>query len=245
MDLDNALKAFAVRLYDWSTQDLFRELESGCPILSLIGRHNRGVGAFVSWSRTLSAQEHAQLATAMPRLFHENARTIRGEVISEETRRWGEAFYEQTTTHMAIIPPLLTAVRNVHSNCPVGMDDLFDPLVSSLPTSLGIARRRDNEVSCVRWINDWKVVTEFSYAPKESNLLFQYQFIRKDGVPIVEAGHGSFPRSLLAFYGIYPHTVVVVPSQEDCVPMARAMVTLAEHFVSQADPLFVGLGIDD
>jgi hypothetical protein len=46
------------------------------------------------------------------------------------------------------------------------------------------------------------------------------------------------------FYGVYA-TSAMVPSEVDGQRMAPVMAKLAEHFVSQADPLFAGLGIPD
>jgi hypothetical protein len=48
MDLTEAQNTFALRLYEWSQHDFLRELEAGCPLLSLIGQHNRRIGGLVS-----------------------------------------------------------------------------------------------------------------------------------------------------------------------------------------------------
>jgi hypothetical protein len=244
MNLSIAHNILAVRLYDWSLRDLLRELETDCPLLNLIGKHQRRIGGFVAWNRTLSPNERMQLAKALL-LYHQNARTLKGEIITEEAKCWGEAYYEQTTIHMEHLPPLATAFRDAPTFRPVDGDVLLDTLLSVLPPVLGRPSRRRSKIICTCQIHDWKIVTEFVFERRRENLAFEYQFIRKDGAPKLGSGFGPFPRSLLSFYGMYPRTYVGVPSQADIEPTTKAMSKLAEHFVSQAEPLFEGLGIND
>src|SRR6266478_2676054 len=100
MNLTDALNTFALRLYDWSWRDFLRELEADCPLLRPIGQHQRSIGGLVSWNKSLSSADRRQLARAMTLLFHENARKLKGETITDAVRAWGDAFYEQTSAHM-------------------------------------------------------------------------------------------------------------------------------------------------
>jgi hypothetical protein len=245
MELNEAINTLAVRLYEWSVRDFLREMSSDCPLLSTIGHNQRRIGAFISWNKTLTAADRWQLATAIPLMFHNNARNIMEKPITENIQQWAEEFYEQTTAHLENIPPLLSADRGSSSFHPASSDSIFATLRFNVSPCLGEIELHRDALSCKRKINDWNVITEFSYARRESNLMFEYQFVRTDGAAVLEPGYGPFPRNLCAFYGIWPHTVVAVPSREDCEPMAKAMANLAEHFVSQADPLFTGLGLKD
>jgi hypothetical protein len=73
MVLEQAMNAFAVRLYEWSLRDFIRELEEGCPLMSTLGLNNRSVAAFVAWNESLSLKERSPLARALARRCHKNA----------------------------------------------------------------------------------------------------------------------------------------------------------------------------
>jgi hypothetical protein len=95
-------------------------------------------------------------------------------------------------------------------------------------------------------IDDWKVITEFTFQRRARDLDYTFIFVRRDDqhkYPVPQAGPELIPRSLFLCYGIYTHTVVSVESEADSEPMAHAMTRLAEHFVTRTSPLFVELGI--
>jgi len=245
MDLATAQNRFAIRLYEWSQRDFIRELQEGCPLLSLLGLNNRRMAAFVAWNETLSSAERKALAIALTRRCHENAARLKGEILSEEQKRWHQAVYDHTTDFMELVPPLETANRTNPDFRPVNPDNCLDTLVQSLTPVMGKVSRQKSKVICKRQVGDWKIVTEFTFLRRDEMLSFEYQFIRKDGVPI--RGHpaqGPFPRTMLLFYGLY-NSSVVVPSAADSEPMAKAMAKLAEYFVAQADRLFEGLNMND
>jgi len=246
MELAEAQNAFALRLYDWSKNDFHRELEAGCPLLFLIGQNNRRIGGFVAWNKTLSSGERHSLANALTMLSHDNARCLKGEVIGEEIKYWKEQEYNQTTLHMNNLPPLKSSDKSLPTFRPVDVDGCLNILADSIPLILGKVSRRRSSVRCLRIVGDWKIITEFTYERWRKNLICVHQFIRDDDkskIPTPEIGPKPFPRSLLLFWGVYNRTVVSVESQTDSESMAKAMVKFAEHFVSQADPLFSGLDI--
>jgi len=245
MDLTTAQNRFAVRLYEWSQRDFIRELEEGCPLLSLLGLNNRTMAAFVAWNETLSPTERKALAIALTRRCHENAARLNGEILSEEQKKWHQSVCEHITDFKEQLPPLETANRNNPDYRPVNPDVCLDSLVKSLSPVMGKISRQKSKVICKRQVGDWKIFTEFTFLRREEDLSFAYQFVRKDGVPI--RGHlaqGPFPRTMLFFYGL-SDSFVLVPSATDGEPMAKAMAKLAEYFVAQADPLFEGLGVND
>jgi hypothetical protein len=246
MDLIRAQNTFAVRLYEWSQRDFIRELEEGCPLMSLLGLNNRTVASFVAWNETLSSAQRKKLAIALTRRFHENAAELRGEVLTEEDKAWNQAFYEETTAFMERLPPLPTAERVDPDFRPVKPENCLDALEENLSPVLGRRSRRRSKIICTQVFSEWKIVTDFTFLRKETHLSFVYQFIRKDGGPISNPhpAQGPFPRTTLLFYGV-SNSSVNVPSEKDSVPMAKAMAKLAEYFVAQADPLFAGLGIGD
>ncbi len=246
MDLTTAQNRFAMRLYDWSQRDFIRELQEGCPLLSLLGLNNRYVAAFVAWNDTLSSTQQKALAIALTRYCHENAMRLKGEILSEVEEKWRQTVYEQTFHFKEYLPPLVTADRNRPEYQPVDPDACLDTLTKSLSPLMGRISRRKSKVLCTRVIADWKIVTDFTFLRRDKMLFFEYQFIRKDGVPI-KYGHpaqGPFPRTMLLFYGL-SNSSVLVPSNTDSEPMAKALAKLAEYFVTQAGPLFDGLGIND
>ena len=245
MDLTTAQNRFAIRLYDWSQQDFVRELYEGCPLVSLLGMNNRRMAAFVIWNETLSSAERKSMAIALTRRCHVNAARLKGETLSEEQKAWQQTVYEQTTQFMNELPPLAASDHSRPDYQPVNPDVCLDTLVQSLSPVMGKVSRQKSKVICKRQFGDWKVVTEFTFLRRDEMLVFEYQFVRKDGVPI--RGHpaqGSFPRTMLLFYGLY-NSSVLVPSANDSEPMAKAMAKLAEYFVAHADPLFQGLGVND
>jgi hypothetical protein len=246
MDLTTAQNNFAIRLYEWSQRDFIRELEEGCPLLSTLGLNNRDMAAFVAWNETLSSKERRSLAIALTRRCHENAARIKGEVLTEEDKAWHRASYRETRVHLERLPPLPTAERLDPEFRAVDPDHCLDALMGCLSPIMGKASRRHSKVLCTLHLRDWKIITDFTFLRRDQFLNFEYQFIRKDGAPI-KTGHpaqGPFPRTMLAFYGLY-HSLVRVPSEKDSEPMARVMARLAEYFVARAAPLFEGLGVDD
>jgi hypothetical protein len=245
MDLTTAQNRFAVRIYEWSQKDFIRELQEGCPLLSSLGLNNRTMAAFAVWNETLSSAERKALAIALIRRCHVNAARLKGEILSEEQKRWHQAVYEQTFHIQKQLPPLETANRDNPDFRPVNPDVCLDVLVQSLAPVMGRVSRQKSKVICKRQVGDWKIVTEFTFLRRDEQLSFEYQFIRKDGAPI--RGHpaqGPFPRTMLLFYGLY-NSSVHVPSAADSGPMARVMAKMAEYFIAQAGPLFAGLNIDD
>jgi len=248
MNLTEAQNAFALRLYEWSQKDLFRELETDCPLLTLIGQNNRRIGGLVSWNKTLSSDERQRLVKALTTLCHSNARQLKGEGISAEIDYWKQLEYKQTTIHMDKLPPVITSDRTLPTFRPVDVDGCLDILLGSLSPILGKASRRRSSVRCMHKVGDWKVITDFTYERWRRNLTCVHQFIRKDDkskLPTPEIGPKPFPRSLLLMWGVYNRTVVAVESHTDGESMAKAIPKLAEHFAAQADPLFTGLGIND
>jgi hypothetical protein len=244
MNLNDAISTFAVRLYQWSKRDFLRELESDCPLMSLIGLNNRTVAGYVSWNRTLSAEDRQALVTALCRRSHANAAQIMGEVLTPQDNYWLRKSNTEAELCAYHLPPLTTADRRLPTFVPVDPDQCLDTLVACISPIMGKIGRRRSSVRCTRKVGEWKVVTELTFLRRDQELFFEYQFIRKDGAPFRSLGPGPFPRTLLMFYGIYA-TLARVPSEADSGPMAEVMARLAEYFVSQADPLFVGLGIDD
>jgi len=245
MNLNEAQNTFAVRLYEWSLRDFLRELESGCPLMSMVGLNNYHVAGFVAWTKTLSLADRQALANALVRYAHEHAASLKGEALTEqEAKRWNKPFYEQSTIHMHQLPPLTSADRTLPTFQPVNPDHCLDALAASISPVLGKPRRRRSSVHCTRKFGGWKIATEFTFLRRDENLRFEYQFVRKDGAPII--GHSCVPfpphRTLFFFYGV-SMTSVVVPSEQDSEPMAKVMAKLAEYFVSQAEPLFEGLGL--
>jgi len=237
MNLVEAQNAFAVRLYEWSFRDFARELHSDCPLLSMVGLNNRDVTGFVSWVKTLGPVERQALASARVRYAHEYAARLKGEALTEdEAKRWNELVYEQRAIHRHRLPPLASDDRSLPA---------FRPAASVSPV-LGKPSRRRSSIRCTRKFGDWKIITEFTFLRRDQDLRFDYQFVRKDGAPIIGHSLAPFPphRTLFFFYGVWD-TSVAVPSHQDSEPMAKVMAKLAEYFVSQAEPLFAGLGVHD
>jgi hypothetical protein len=246
VDLSKAQNVFSVRLYDWSRNDFLRELEEGCPLLRTVGLNNRFIAGFVAWNEILNLTQRHDVATALTRRCHERAVQLKGERLTEQDQRWLKTCYEESTRCKEALPPLATADKDDPNFRPVDPDACLETLVSSLPPVLGKHVRRKSGVVCMREFGDWRISTEFTFRRRDEELCFEYQFVRKDGAP-VRTGHpaqGPFPRTMLLFYGLY-HSVVVVPSLADSLPMARAMANLAAYFVATAEPLFGGLGILD
>lgn len=247
MDLTTAQNIFAVRLYEWSQLDFIRELEEGCPLLSTLGLNNRSMAAFVLWNETLSSQQRKALAIALTRRCHENARKLKGEVLTEFDKEWQQIRYEQITRYRdEEIPALKSADKSRPGFRPVNPDECLDSLVGYLSPIMGKPSRKKSKVICTRKLDEWRIVTEFTFLRRDQFLQFEYQFIRKDGVPLKYAhpAQGPFPRTLLFFYGL-SFSTVMVPSADDSEPMAKVTAKLAEYFVAQADPLFEGLGVRD
>jgi hypothetical protein len=248
MHLQTAQNVFAIRLYKWSQRDFLRELEEGCPLLSSIGLNDRRVAAFVMWTERLNSDERRELVIALTRRCHENAARLRGETMTERDKFWNQAVYEHTWGGFQEehVPPLLTARRGDPDFQPLDAEACLDTLAASLPSIMGKMSRRKFKVICTKQIDDWNLITEFTLLRKEEELTFEYQFVRKDGSPVrnPHPAQGPFPRTLLFFYGL-GFTNVQVPSRIDGERMAKVMPKLAEHFVSQATPLFAGLGIND
>src|SRR5258706_11766650 len=98
MDLIEAQNQLALLLYDWSKRDLLREMNEGCPLISLVGLNNRYVLGFASWVRTMSATEREILANLLARYAHENAARLRGEALSEqEEKRFRKEFFPEVS----------------------------------------------------------------------------------------------------------------------------------------------------
>jgi hypothetical protein len=245
MQIEKALAILVARIYEWSSADFIRELENNCPLLTLIATHNRHVGAFISWAKTLSLEDRRRMAKAMITLYHENARVIKGESITEEVAEWGEKFYDETTARFVDQPPLPTADSTSPSFVPATVDAVIGCLRNKVSQKFGLAQVWKSRLRCSIFVNDWNILTEFGYAEEEHNLAFEYQFVRKDWTPIFQDERGPFPRNLLSMYGLYPHCVVAVPSIDDIEPMTTAMVRLAEQFVSQSSHIFIGIGMKD
>ena len=245
MELTEAINTFAVRLYEWSQRDFLREMEAGCPMLSLIAQNYPSVGGFVSWNKMLSTSDRARVAKAFTLRTQPNAARLKIEVTSDETRKWGELFYEHESNFLHNVFYMATADRSASSYRALDVDSLLDKIVALL---LGRQEKVTRNRSGVRWVRkngDWKTLTEFKFERRRERLSFNSQFIRKDGGLIIESGFGPYPRDLLSLYGIYNSTVVMVPSQADSEPMAKAMTKIAIYFVSHAEPFLEGLGIDD
>lgn len=247
MELTEAQNIFAIRLYEWSQRDFIRELEEGCPLVSTLGLNNRDMAAFVAWNESLSSQQRKSLAIALTRRHHENARKLKGETLTETDEKWYGVRYVQITNYREqVIPPLVSADRRRPDFRPVNPDQCLDLLQGYLSPVMGRISRRKSKIVCTRKLNDWRIVTEYTFLRKDKFLSFEYQFIRKDGGPVMNThvAQGPFPRTMLMFYGLYTSSVGV-PSEKDSEPMAKVMARLAEYFVAKADPLFEGLGIAD
>ena len=247
MDLKSAEDTFAVRLYEWSLQDCLRELHSDCPLLSMVGLNNRSVAGFVAWVKTLSTGERESLGNALVRKAHPHAATLKGEALSqEEEKRWNELVYHEERIHEHQLPPLATADWRLPTFRPVNPDHCLNVLAASVSPVLGKPHRRYSSVYCTHRVGDWRIVTNFIFVRRDQYLLFEYQFVRKDGAPIKTHSLAPFPphRTLFFFWGVN-FTSVVVASEQDSEPMAKVMAKLAEYFVCQAEPLFAGLGMKD
>jgi len=244
VDLQRALAILSLRLYEWSTGDFLRELSTGCPLLSRVGQHNRRVGGFISWVRTLPADARDSMARSLLRRAHEEAAALKEETVTQMDRNWYQKFYEQTTIHMEALPPLVTADPNLPTFEDANPDECLDLLFSSLPSTMGSASRRRSAVRCSRRIGEWTLATDFTFLRRDRYLAFEHEIRRKDQ-PLVWGIDAPFARaSLLFFYGI-SESAVVVGSRADSALMAPAMVRLADHFVSQADSLFAAIGVAD
>jgi hypothetical protein len=242
MNLAEAMDVFVLRLYDWSLRDFSRELRLDCPLLSSVGLNNRTIAAFVMWANRLTMEERFSLARALVKLDHQKPSVLRCETFTEEDKMWYYRTSEQMRTSDRM-PPLATADVSSPTFRDVNPDECLDAIIAALPPVMGRASRRKSAIHCTRKVGDWKLISEFTFGRRDKELSLEFQFVRKDGTRII--GHdSSFPRSPFAFYGVYS-TILQVPSQQDSEPMAKVMVKLAEHFVSQADPLFEGLNIDD
>ena len=248
MDLKAAEDTFAVRLYEWSLQDCERELVSDCPLLSMVGLNNRSVAGFVAWVRTLSTAERRSFANARVRYAHEHAARLKGEALTvAEVSQCNELFSHNVGVYREQMPPLASADWRLPTFQPVKPDSCLDVLVASISPVLGKPSRRGRStIRCIRNFGDWKIITEFIFSRTDKDLRFEYQFVRKDGTPIMGHSQEPFPphRTLFFFWGIWD-TSVQVPSQLDSEPMAKLMAKLADYFVCQAEPLFAGLGMKD
>jgi hypothetical protein len=248
MHLKEAQDKLAVRLYEWSLQDCRRELTSDCPFLSLVGLNDRYVAGFVEWVKTLSLAERQALANARVRYAHEYAASLKGEALpNEEAKQWNKLVYEQSSIREQCAPPLVSADRRLPTFRPINPDHCLDAVIASASSVLGkVSRRGRSSVHCSRQIGDWKLVTDFIFIRRDEYLQIDHQFVRKDGTPVI--GHNKVPfpphRSLFFFWGL-TGTMVSVPSEQDGRKMAKVMPTLAEYFVSQAEPFFAGLGLLD
>ena len=245
MDLINAMDVFAMRLYKWAQDDFLREMESGCALLSLIAKNNPSVGGFVSWNKTLSTSDRKCVAKALTRMTHPNAAQLKGEGFYDETRRWTELCYQYKSNYQHNYFYLATADRSASTFRPLDVNSCLDQIVFLLSNK---KEKTIRSKSRVRWsckVDDWKIITDFIFEKRRERLCFKCQIVRKDGDLIKESGFGPFPRDLLSLYGIYNGTMAMVPSQADSEPMASAMVQLAVHFVSHAEELLVGLGVND
>lgn len=188
---------------------------------------------------------------ALTRWTHENAVRLKGEMLTEADKAW----YRTVNEHMCLdyvnehVLPTPDSDPTASDFRPVNPDACLDALAASLSPEMGKPSRRGrSKLRCTRHLGDWRIVTEFTFWRKrmQEDLSFVYQFIRKDGGPVLN-GHpaqGPFPRSMLLFYGI-SNSSVAVPAEKHSEPMARAIAKLAEYFVLRADPLFQGLGIND
>jgi hypothetical protein len=97
--------------------------------------------------------------------------------------------------------------------------------------------------SGIRHFGDWKIITLFTFYRRDRELELEYQFVRKDGHPVI--GHdSSFPRNPFWFYGVV-NTTVDILSPSDSELMAKAIAKIAARFVTKAEPLFDGLGVRD
>lgn len=236
----------AVRIYEWSRRDLFRELQEGCPLLSSLGLNNRFIAAFVKWNETLSAKERKALAIALTKSCHENAVRLKGEAISTADIAWKEAVYFKTRELMEDLPPLATANREASDFECRNPDRCLSAVTTELSQVAGKTRRLLWKVQWSTHLADWKILTEFFFHKGSDQLSFEYHFIRSDG-RLAEKPHpaqGPMPRTMLFFYGL-GHSFVWVISRVDEKPMAKVITKLARYFVAQAGPLFEGLGIND
>jgi hypothetical protein len=244
MELEAAIDRFAVRLYEWSAKDFQREVFEDFPLLSLAGLNNRGVAAFVQWVKEMPSSDQTVLVRDLPRLSHARAMALLGRPLSPSERKvLNEQFALELNLREHYLPPLTTADKRLPTFKPIDPNRCMSLIYDWLPVFLGKPSRQKMRVRAVKWIGDWKLITEFYFYKPDKFLFCEYQFIRRDGKPIF--GHFSeYPRNPFMFYGVYS-TYVYVPSEADCEPMAKAMVRIGSHFVSQAEPLFVGLGIGD
>jgi hypothetical protein len=156
--------------------------------------------------------------------------------------------YEQTNIYMDVLPPLLTADRSSPTFRPVDGSSCLASLVTFLSPIMGRISQRRSSISCLSTLESWKLITEFTFERRRQNLCSFLQFKRMDDTanrPAPEIGPAPFPRSLFALYGLYNVTRVGVESEADTIPMAKAMAKLAEHFVSQSNAIFSGLGVND
>src|SRR5262249_3279366 len=148
---------------------------------------------------------------------HENAARLKGEVLTEHDKRWNQALYEHTRFEYVNehVPALTSAIDPDFQ--PSDPDLCISRLIAMIPAALGRPSRRGRStVKCACNVSDWKVVTEFAFDRKDESLSFEYQFIRKDGVPISNPhpAQGPFPRTMLFFYGL-GFSSVDVPAQKD------------------------------
>lgn len=244
MTLVEATNQFALRLYQWSLKDFVRELDEGCPLLSMVGLHGRFITAFVQWVQTMPREDRIHLTSCLIRRSHELAVALRGETITaEEKRAFNEWFAREVNIRCHELPPLPSEVSEWPSNREVNPKECMNCLFGLLPPILGAAKQSKLRVQAIRQMGDWRLMTEFIFFKTEHLLSCEYQFVRSDGHRII--GHfNGYPRNLFMFYGL-ANTTVRVPTQADVEPMVKVMSKLAEHFVCQAEPLFAGLGVND
>jgi hypothetical protein len=243
MTLNEAQNQFALRLYDWSLKDFIRELDQGCPLLSLTGLNHRWIASFVGYARLQPKSERDRLARLLVRYGHENAVNLRRQPLSRQEQDEISEFRQKISAGTHQLPPLVSADYRQPTFEDVDPIECMDLVREAIPSSLGKQSRSRLKVTAALVIGDWKLLTEFWFYKRDTFLSCEYQFVRKDGSPIIGIDK-PYPRNLFMFYGLHS-TMAFVPSRADALAMAPAIVKVGSHFVAQAAPLFDGLGIND
>jgi len=241
-EADNIL---AVRVRDWSLQDLLREMRAGCPLLSTVKLNMRLAGGFVDWNKEMPDAFRPTIAEAMNYLGHAIAIRKFGIPVSVEAEMWSKKCDEEISKRQYRLPPLPYSDTNQPTFRRVDGYKAMELLCDNLNESFGEWRRAGYVVTCRRKFGDWKIVTTFRFEKRYPVISFQYEIKRKDMPKVREVMPYLYPRNLLLMYGIYGLSQISVPSEHDGTAMPPVIVHLAEHFLLHIDGLLADLGIDD
>ena len=246
MDSAEATNTLSLRLYEWSSTDLCRELESGCPLLKQIGLNYRSVAALVKWNERMSSAERKKLAMPLPLRMRNDAFRQDAGFSPLSFKQWNQWYLQNINQIEDLELPASPTAEGVDPAFrKVIPERCLDVLRLALTPMLGSTSRQHSSIVCKRGIGDWKIVTKFTFRRRDQTLAMDCHVGRKDGLLIRgEDRPVLMPTTLFQFYGI-GDTTLQVPSVTDGERVPSVMVKLAEHFMVRAPEFFEGLGIAD